>query len=62
MYMVEKDRRQHIRIHNEIDELSQPKHTYTCRKCGNKAIVEGLARLVITIKYFIEIVIYFVVS
>jgi uncharacterized paraquat-inducible protein A len=36
MYMVEKGQRQHIRICNENYELSQKKHTYTCKKCGQQ--------------------------
>jgi hypothetical protein len=36
IYMVEKGRRKYIRIRNEMDELSQPKHTYICRKCGQQ--------------------------
>ena len=34
LYRVKKGRRQHLRIHNEIDEISQQRHPYTCRRCG----------------------------
>ena len=34
LYRVKKDRRQHLRIRNEMDEISQQRHPYTCRRCG----------------------------
>lgn len=33
-YVVKKGRRQHLRIRNDMDEMSQQRHPYTCRRCG----------------------------
>jgi hypothetical protein len=45
MYMIQMSRRQHIRIHNEMDEMSQENILIGAHGVVNKDIVEGLALL-----------------